>query len=377
LLLNPGFHPLPPEVLGDKLSRVCSEQAPERLRQAFAKGLAPGFAPEQLLMGLYQLAVSFRELEESVEKTIKNLPDTVLAPAAAKPEMPGPVLAMLAELDLGEIILEAIITNRSTPNEAISHLARRVKQRLAVIIADNERRLIEYPQIIEHLYLNKATPMSVANRIIELAARHRLELSLDAYSEMLKALDMDPPTEEDPIDAELAAAELDQRFATVEHSVLKMRSLEEDETEEALEKDETEEETHNRIVLSQLPVSAKIRLAMLGNRFHRAQLIRDSNKVVALAAIKSPSITETEIDEYSRNRQLSEDIIRYIARRKDWLKSYRIKVNLVNNPKTPITVALTLLNFLRSSDLASLARSRNIAQVIRTAASQRLKMTNK
>ncbi|MBU1240644.1 hypothetical protein KKF84_21070 [Myxococcota bacterium] len=370
MLLNPSFKPLKDETLGPKLGKICSDQAPERLRQAFAKGMAPGFTPEELLMGLYQLAVLYDELFDAVQKTIKNLPENVLSPLASRTDMPGPVLFLLSEMDLAETVIEAVISNKNTPNEAIAHLARRVKQRLAVFIADNQKRLLEYPVIIENLYLNKFTPMSVANRIIELAARHRLELGLDAYSEMLKALDMDPPQEEDPIDAELAAAELDQRFATIEVSALKFISHEDEDPEE-IAKTETAEETHNRIILSQLPVSAKIRLAMLGNRFHRSQLIRDANKVVALAAIKSPSITETEIDEYSKNRQLSEDVIRYITRRKDWLKSYRIKLNLVNNPKTPITVALTLLNFLRKNDLASLARSRNVPQVIRMAANQR------
>ena len=365
---NPLLKPLEKSQLGDKPAKICSPEAPRRLKEAVAKGLAPGLSQEETLTALYQLAVTDDELAPIIEKTILATPESILAGTAAKEDLPPPVLWMLAGLPLPEPVQESIIKNRATPGEALAQMAKVVRERLTLILVDNQRRLLEYPPIIEALYMNKHTPMSAATKIIE--------LNLEAYHEMLKALDMDPPSEEDPIDAELAAAELDQKFLTMENTILALPDDDDEETDELIDKETPEEEINKRIILSQLPISARIRLAMLGNRFHRAQLIRDSNKVVSMAAIKSPSITDTEVDEYSKNKSISEDVIRYIARRKDWLKSYRIKVNLVNNPKTPITVALTLLNFLRKNDLRSLSRSRNIPQVIRTAALQRLRQRN-
>lgn len=105
---------------------------------------------------------------------------------------------MLAGLPLPEPVQESIIKNRATPGEALAQMAKVVRERLTLILVDNQRRLLEYPPIIEALYMNKHTPMSAATKIIELAARNKLELNLEAYHEMLKALDMDPPLKRTP-----------------------------------------------------------------------------------------------------------------------------------------------------------------------------------
>jgi hypothetical protein len=369
MIINILCTPLTNEEMGPKLSRMVSPDSPDRLKTAFSKGLAPGLSPDVMMTGLYELAISFTSLTDNVIKTITTLPENIVKTAITTITIPR-VLIFLSNLPLSEDLIETIITNKLTPNAAISQLAKSVNERLSQIIADNQRRLLECPEIIEHLYLNKSTPMSIAARIIEFAARNKMELSLAAYGEMVRALDLDPKIEdenEDPLDAEFRTIEMDQQFASVEQD-----SFNPDKDEKDLSSDEKEKHDKKRIIINQLSISAKIRLAQLGNRFHRAQLVRDANKVVSMAAIKSPAITDSEIDEYSKNKQLSDEVIRYICRRKDWVKSYRIKVNLVNNPKTPISISLTFLNFLRTKELQSLSRSRNVAQILRKTASQRV-----
>ncbi len=82
--------------------------------------------------------------------------------------------------------------------------------------------------------------------------------------------------------------------------------------------------------------------------------------MVALAAIKSPMVKENEAATYASNTSLSEDVIAYIATRKEWTKLYQVKFALVNNPKCPLPVAMRLLPHLRPKDLQSLSRSRGI-----------------
>jgi hypothetical protein len=93
-------------------------------------------------------------------------------------------------------------------------------------------------------------------------------------------------------------------------------------------------------------------------------LIRDTVKIVALAAINSPGMTDNEVIKYSANRNLSDDVIRVIAATKEWHKVYQIKVNLVNNPKTPLPVSTRLLPFLHGRDLKNVSRSRAIPSAI-------------
>jgi len=120
--------------------------------------------------------------------------------------------------------------------------------------------------------------------------------------------------------------------------------------------------------LSELNVSQKIRVATLGNSSQRAVLIRDSNKLVIMAVLKSPALSDSEIMRYSAARSLPDEAIRYICSKRDWIKHYQVKVNLVNNPKTSVSEALRFLNHLRPNDIRSLERSKDVSGVVKNAA---------
>jgi len=376
--------PLTEEELGSKLAKLLSPSTPEKILEGFARGLVPGFSPDQMLKGYYQLALRGDTWYELVKDTLVKLPEATYF-SAFSAGLPPPVLGFLASQPIPASVLPKLVMLPETPGDAIADIARHAPESLCIVIGDNQARLLQHPPIIESLYMNPNTPMSLSMRIIELAARNRLQLQLAAYDEMVKALELDEDAFDDPLDAELAQAEVDERFkaAAAEADGRDWDIGEKNDAEDGQKEDGQEEESNGENDLSRpdadvprnlgsLPVFARIRLAQLGNRFMRSQLIRDSNKLVAMAVIKSPGMTDIEVEEYSKNRQLSEDVIRYIAHRKDWLKSYKVKSNLVNNPKTPVTVALQLLSHLRDNDLRAVARSRNVQQAVRSAALQRL-----
>ncbi len=115
-------------------------------------------------------------------------------------------------------------------------------------------------------------------------------------------------------------------------------------------------------------VAEKVKLAFLGNREARDILVRDPNKMVALAAVRSPKIQEAEIDAISKSKHVCEDVLRQIASTKEWSKLYHIKLNLASNSKTPIPLVVQFLPHLREPDLRKLAKSKNISQVVATQA---------
>jgi hypothetical protein len=121
-------------------------------------------------------------------------------------------------------------------------------------------------------------------------------------------------------------------------------------------------------------VAEKLKLALMGNKEARNILIRDPNKLVAVAVVKSPKIQEQEIEAITRSRQVSEDVLRTIASSKDWMKTYNIKVNLAGNSKTPLPIAMRLLPQLYESDLRKLARSKNISSTLATQARRLMEM---
>jgi hypothetical protein len=143
------------------------------------------------------------------------------------------------------------------------------------------------------------------------------------------------------------------------------------ETGEELDLDNIEEGNLYQQI-QKMKVSQKIKLALIGGTSARALLIRDSNKMVATAVMKSPRITDKEIETISRSRSVCDDVIRMIATNREWSKSYTVKMNLVQNPKTPQSEAMRFLNYLRDKDLRDLSKSRNVPNTVATQAKRLL-----
>jgi hypothetical protein len=121
-------------------------------------------------------------------------------------------------------------------------------------------------------------------------------------------------------------------------------------------------------VLSLLPVIDRMKLAMRGTREQRSQLIRDSNKLVAVAVLSSPKLNDAEIEGFARMANLSEDVLRIIATNRGWTKNYNVIVALTRNPKTPTALAMGFLQRLNERDLKMVAMDRNVGEPVRLAA---------
>jgi hypothetical protein len=112
--------------------------------------------------------------------------------------------------------------------------------------------------------------------------------------------------------------------------------------------------------------------AMRGNREERAILIRDPNKIVAVAVLSSPKITDSEVENIAKMANVSEDVLRIIGRTRAWMKNYAIVSALTKNAKTPVAIALNLLPRLLEKDMKALTTDRNVPDVVRLAARKRL-----
>lgn len=117
-----------------------------------------------------------------------------------------------------------------------------------------------------------------------------------------------------------------------------------------------------------LEVSEKLELAKVANREVRAILIMDGNEQVQKAVLDSPRITEKEIIAIAKSRKLGDRLLRKIATNLDRLKNYEIRLALLNNPQTPLHIALKLVPTLRDGDLKHLAKNEEVAQELVVAA---------
>jgi hypothetical protein len=126
-----------------------------------------------------------------------------------------------------------------------------------------------------------------------------------------------------------------------------------------------------------MSVSEKLDLARKASKEARSILIRDSNKLVQMAVVNSPKITESEILAIASNRQVNDDVLKEIAINKEWLRNYQIRLALVNNPKTPLSIAMAQVTYLNRRDLSLLAKSKGVARPLIIAAQERVKQVKR
>jgi hypothetical protein len=131
---------------------------------------------------------------------------------------------------------------------------------------------------------------------------------------------------------------------------------------------EPEDDRADNQLLSALPIVERMKLAMKGTRAQRAQLIRDSNKLVAAAVLSSPKLSEVEVEAFAKMANVAEEVLRTIAMNRTWTKNYGVVAGLARNPKTPPAISMNLLQRLNERDLKMLTIDRNVPEAVRLAA---------
>jgi hypothetical protein len=139
--------------------------------------------------------------------------------------------------------------------------------------------------------------------------------------------------------------------------------------------EETEDDRTALQKIAAMSPAQRLALAMKGTREERAILVRDPNRIVAVAVLSSPKISEAEVESIAKMANVQEEILRIIGHTRAWLKKYSIVSALTRNPKTPLGVSLTLLPRLLEREVKALSTDRNVPETLRIAA--RKKMTEK
>lgn len=124
--------------------------------------------------------------------------------------------------------------------------------------------------------------------------------------------------------------------------------------------------------LGKMSFPAKLKAASKGSREVRAILIRDPSKVITMAVMSSPKLTEPEVAAFARMGNVSEDVLRTIGANRAWMKNYNIVVALTKNAKTPLALSMSLMQRLNDRDLAGLSTDRNVPEPLRVAARKKV-----
>jgi len=124
--------------------------------------------------------------------------------------------------------------------------------------------------------------------------------------------------------------------------------------------------------LAAMGFSQRVKAAAKGSREVRAILIRDPSKVIAMAVLNSPRLTEPEVETFARMGNVAEDVLRAIGANRAWMKNYGIVLALTKNPKTPLALSMRLMHRLNDRDLSGLSTDRNVPEPLRVAARKKV-----
>jgi len=133
--------------------------------------------------------------------------------------------------------------------------------------------------------------------------------------------------------------------------------------------------------INRLDVKGRIQLALKGNKEERSLLIRDGTKVVALAVLEAPKLSDGEVEKFASQKNVLESVLRQIPLKRRFMKNYIVVRNLVANPRTPLDLGLGLMKNLLIADLKNLSGNKEVSETIRKLAlkmyKQKLEDTNK
>jgi hypothetical protein len=352
--------------------KILDPAGPAPLKAMAAKGIVPGLKPGDIVTVVALLAESADPaVAQTAQATLRALPPPVLDGALGSALPPG-VVDLLADAYLAnDAVLAKLLGAPGILPATVAKIAEHGSEAACERVAVNEALLLEHPQIIERLYMNRATRMSTADRVLELAVRNALELEIPAFKEAAAAIkdELIAEPSEEPTPDDLLYAETEQLAANI------ALDLEGEDTHEM--DDEGNEVVTDSckplwVQVQTMTVTQKIRRALLGSATERLLLVRDSNRLVSSAAIRSPLIREPEVVLISGSRAVDDEVLRIIANSREWTRSYQVKLNLVMNPRTPFMFASKLIPHLRDHELKAIMKSKNVTGAVATAARQHM-----
>jgi len=353
--------------LPDQLKKYVAADVKRDAKLMAAQGMLP-LPPGDLVLILFAITKEDdEELETAATQSLVKMPENILKTICADVKIHPLILDFLARgLPPEAPLQEAVALNKSTHDETIVFQAGLPNKRLVDIISENQIRILRCPDIVDSLGENILAGHAQLERIIRFVEMETRRTGKDVPEKTPpppekaeQEEDEVPLAPEEAADDELGAVTMDEGEESPWAAMTFSDDLLKDhETETEEEEEEVEKSLYKQI--QDMKISEKIKLALRGGGSARALLIKDSNKLVAAAVLKSPRITDSEIESISKSRGVAEDVIRAVASSREWTRSYGIKMNLVQNPKTPTPDAMRFLNFLRDKDLRDISRSKNV-----------------
>jgi len=387
------------------LDLIRNSEVPLNLMQSAARG-ALSVAPEEMLEILVYLAVHHKLFAEQARLTLAGWDEKASLAAVADPKTSPEVLGyFVAPENVRTSLLPALADNPSVSEESLDALvvagSRPVVEGLL-----SSTRVMKSPGLLQALQSNanlRANELAeITQRLGALPARPAAESAAVAseadeaiastvakyFEENATELDAEKDKPFQPIGISLEEAGVEAAgavgndgsmgTATVGADVAKPAAREA--ATAAVRKpaaaavahakkhpvssvEERRDSTLQKI--AKLDIRGRITLAMRGSKEDRSILIRDSTKLVAVAVLESPKVSDGEVEAFALQKNVLEAVLRAIPMKRRFAKNYNITRNLVQNPRTPLDLSLGLMKGLLTHDLKNLSGNKEVSDTIR------------
>lgn len=329
--------------LSAQAERYARSDAPLEARMMAARGAIP-LPPLDLATVLFALLHDPEaRVKEAAGKTLVELPEGVCTTVLRGEAHPALLSYLAHAFRENEERLEMIALNPATDDATYAFLAGRPFKRVIDIVANNQERMLRSPEIVDALGSNPLTGRSTIDRILSFLGEDTTE-------------ETSPREISDSAAAAALRAVLGEELGSFAAEL-----VEENEDAEALDAN-----ANLYTLIQKMSVFQRIKLARLGNKEARGLLVRDRNKVVAIAAITNPKITDNEVVTVAQSRNVHDEVLRIISFNREWTRNYQVKLALAMNPKCQPATAMKFVNHLHDKDLKTIMRSKDVARAIAT-----------
>ncbi|KFA92245.1 hypothetical protein [Archangium violaceum] len=371
----PAGCPITAEFLPPNMRKHVDPAAPVPLRMMAAKAMVP-LAPSDMLGALFMLTFDAdAAVRETAAKSAAALPDRFSA-GLRDEGVAAPVLGWFLSLLSGkDALAEMLVLNPSTPDDAVAEVARTCSAKIAEIIGQNQLRVLRSENLIRGLCANPNATQSLIDNVCDFAVRSGMAVADVPQMQAARVRVFGPsaaPPEPGPT-AEEILQELEDATPKTAAAGPAAEAKEGEDPTAAIPEAKKLSLTQRIMKMS---IAQKIKLATLGNKEARSFLIRDTNKLVCTAVIRSPRITDGEVLNCATNKAVNEEVLRIIYNSREFTKNYKIKMALLKNPKLPLAVGMKFLSTLRENDLKDLSRDKNVPSGLQGVAKKMVEKKN-
>jgi len=390
--------------MSQMLDMIRNSQVPSNLMQSAARG-ALSVPPEETIEILVYLALHSKLFAERARLTLAGWDEQASMVAAADPKTSAEVLGyFVSQKNLRTCLLPALAENPSVKEEALDELA--VSGSRAVVEGLlTSTRVMHSPQLLQALQSNanlRPTELAEIGKKLAALEANPAAAEVDAADEVVEstvitfleenaaelAAEKDKPFqpigmsldgEGDEAEGEVAA-EVGPQAAAASGSASADAAAGKSPTAAAVKPAASVaavkakkqpvagvEERRDSVLqkIAKLDIRGRITLAMRGSKEDRSILIRDSTKLVAIAVLESPKVSDGEVEKFALQKNVLEAVLRAIPLKRRFAKNYNIMRNLVQNPRTPLDLSLGLMKNLLIHDLKNLSGNKEVSDTIR------------